>query len=107
MNTNGAWCAWCIVHGAWETLLFAEQKFSLFLKSIRVRLSKIERRLYFMRVSWPLLQFAVCAKSFCSERERRSSDELLSTGEGWLKDGPEIDEVVCKLFSPPQLKSRW
>ena len=24
---------------------------------------------------------------------------LLSTGEGWLKDGPEIDEVVCKLFS--------
>ena len=94
MHINGAWCmVWMVcmvcmgcmigVHGAWETLLFAEQKFSLFLKSIRVRLSKIERRLYFMRVSWPLLQFAVCTKSFCSERERRSSDELLSTGEGW------------------------
>ena len=58
-----------------------------------------------MRVSWPLLQFAVCAKSFCSERERRSSDELLSTGEGWLKDGPEIDELVCKLFSRPSSRA--
>ena len=30
---------------------------------------------------------------------------LLSTGEGWLKDGPEIDEVVCKLFSFPSSRA--
>ena len=82
-----------------ETLFWQNKSCSLFVKPIRVRLPKIERRLYFMRVSWPLLQFAVCTKTFCSGRERRSGDELLSTGEGWLKDGPEIDEVVCKLFS--------